>query len=162
MHIKVSKSPRLKFTAHLIISSLVSMHLACKVIISVFHKICKENEFIWMNVFLRKMIQIMHFLEIHQCFKTFLSILFPLFCDVLKIIFRLYVTSRIHYQRFWFTFSYIQAISKEILKKKTMPKIGFEDFCLSKVGIPDRNLLLCQLHTGDLSLSWTPLVYLHK
>lgn len=175
MHIKVSKSPRLKFTAHLIISSLVSMHLACKVIISVFHKICKENEFkinkqvsfagnysFAQNVFLRKMIQIMQFLEIHQCFKTFLSILFLLFCDVLKIIFRLYVRSRIHYQRFWFTFSYIQAISKEILKKKCMPKIDFEDFCLSKVGIPDRNLLLCQLHTGDLSLSWTPLAYLHK
>lgn len=45
MHIKVSKSPRLKFTAHLIISSSVSIHLTCKVIISVFHKICKENQF---------------------------------------------------------------------------------------------------------------------
>lgn len=112
MHIKVSKLPRLKFTAHLIISSLVSIHLACKVIISVFHKICKENQFkinkqvsfagnyiFAQTVFLRKMIQIMHFYEIHQCFKTFLSILFLLFCDVLKIIFRLYVTSRIHYQR---------------------------------------------------------------
>lgn len=140
MHIKISKSPRLKFTAHLIISSLVSIHLACKVIILVFHKICKENEFkinkqvsfagnysFAQNVFLRKMIQIMHFLEIHQCFKTFLSILFFLFCDVLKIIFRLYVTSRIHYQRFWSTFSYmyIQAIWKESLNKKMYAKNWF-------------------------------------
>lgn len=116
MHIKVSKSPRLKFTAHLIISSLVSIHLACKVIISVFHKICNENQFKINKKFCLELYfrteglfekndsNHAFFLEIHQCFKTFLSILFLLFCDVLKIIFPLYVTSRIHWQRFWFTF----------------------------------------------------------